>query len=921
MLSKEDQIPESGNSMGKLASEQGGELANGGAEKVYLSLQTDSLSDLNGVVFTLYDVAGNAFTFEFDVTGGGEFSEETYVVPVYASSGINETVADLSGMIDGLAMFDASLVAENVVKVVSIPKGNLEDATIEAPNGGVSIAIDQGIEMRVVPQIREILRVPMEAKEGGAGLVALPSFGTFVTESGDFVFVGSGHDYFHTTGCYQDEDVDNYYFVIMIDDNGDCSWIMEVRAEIDFVAMFNDSIVISASARWGDLTILGIDIQEDAKFFGKIGFDGIWDKVFSAPYANWPDSSSIYEIQDGWSWYQLLAVEDGIIVYGNNEFRSQSFGCDDSWFSIAKISPEGECMAQRDDITNIASDGMRKTRDGHLQIFQWRNAASLITLNSSLGMISTINLNGEVPEEELVGTTGEFPMAAFGTKTSDNSNHCISEIDGGTMSGIVYFAPISASTSVFRGNIVPDPANIPDLCPFSTMIVNTSTETLEIIDEGDLSVLTGPLLNNIDMVQTGLIRFGDGFCFVPGRGSGSLGSYYTETWWLGQGPGSGEYSGDQALSCFNMEGEITWWHEGPVQPNLSLCDDSASDTWYSRAMFEYQEYEGSLLRTMVINYFQCISSDFEAANNGPDKTEFVVELIDPPWKVDADGDGVLDLQDGCLETPLGAEADEFGCSWEQADDDGDGFSNVREVECDSDTNLSTSTPLDFDGDGLCDFQDDDDDDDGIADSMDVFPFDPTDWADSDGDGIGDNSDPDADGDGVDDDVVDSDEDGFYDHEDAFPFDPNEWLDSDGDGVGDNADAFPLDATEAVDTDGDGVGDNADADANGDGTDDSTVDTDGDGISDDLDSDDDGDGIPDAQDPDWVNPSDTTGAVVGGGSGSEDGGGLSTLNASLGCCLGIVTLALGTVWSRLTAAQEQINRLEALVDSPNYGRRR
>lgn len=57
---------------------------------------------------------------------------------------------------------------------------------------------------------------------------------------------------------------------------------------------------------------------------------------------------------------------------------------------------------------------------------------------------------------------------------------------------------------------------------------------------------------------------------------------------------------------------------------------------------------------------------------------------------------------------------------------------------------------------------------------------------------------------------DLDGDGHQNSVDAFPLDPAEWADSDGDGVGDNADAFPLDPSETRDSDGDGVGDNADA---------------------------------------------------------------------------------------------------------------
>ncbi len=42
----------------------------------------------------------------------------------------------------------------------------------------------------------------------------------------------------------------------------------------------------------------------------------------------------------------------------------------------------------------------------------------------------------------------------------------------------------------------------------------------------------------------------------------------------------------------------------------------------------------------------------------------------------------------------------------------------------------------------------DTDGDGVPDRQDVFPFDPTEWADADGDGIGDNADPDDDNDGM-----------------------------------------------------------------------------------------------------------------------------------------------------------------------------
>ena len=55
---------------------------------------------------------------------------------------------------------------------------------------------------------------------------------------------------------------------------------------------------------------------------------------------------------------------------------------------------------------------------------------------------------------------------------------------------------------------------------------------------------------------------------------------------------------------------------------------------------------------------------------------------------------------------------------------------------------STAASADHDGDGIPDQVDPDDDNDSVADTEDVFPLDPTEWADSDGDGIGNNTDAD-----------------------------------------------------------------------------------------------------------------------------------------------------------------------------------
>ncbi len=57
-------------------------------------------------------------------------------------------------------------------------------------------------------------------------------------------------------------------------------------------------------------------------------------------------------------------------------------------------------------------------------------------------------------------------------------------------------------------------------------------------------------------------------------------------------------------------------------------------------------------------------------------------------------------------------------------------------------------------------------------------------------------------------VQDTDEDSYADDVDLFPYDPTEWADSDLDGHGDNQDAFPLDPREWRDDNVNGVGDNA-----------------------------------------------------------------------------------------------------------------
>ncbi|NVJ51384.1 MAG: right-handed parallel beta-helix repeat-containing protein [Gammaproteobacteria bacterium] len=224
----------------------------------------------------------------------------------------------------------------------------------------------------------------------------------------------------------------------------------------------------------------------------------------------------------------------------------------------------------------------------------------------------------------------------------------------------------------------------------------------------------------------------------------------------------------------------------------------------------------------------------------------------PEQDPDDDNDGVSNANDLCPNTPIGASVDESGCAASQRDSDNDGVVDSLDA-----FPFDPSETVDSDGDGVGNNADDDDDNDGVADTQDAFPLDPNESLDNDNDGIGNNADPDDDNDGVNDLL------------DAFPFDPAESLDSDGDGIGNNTDAdddndgtadqddaFPLDPSESIDSDSDGIGNNADNDDDNDGVIDSndafpfdaneSVDTDNDGIGNNADLDDDSDGLSDSE---------------------------------------------------------------------------
>lgn len=265
--------------------------------------------------------------------------------------------------------------------------------------------------------------------------------------------------------------------------------------------------------------------------------------------------------------------------------------------------------------------------------------------------------------------------------------------------------------------------------------------------------------------------------------------------------------------------------------------------------------------------------------------------------LDADGDGVIDSLDNCVNT----------VNPDQADADGDGVGDV----CDNAPNTPNADQRDTDADGIADVEDEDDDNDGVPDTQDDFPIDPNETTDTDGDGQGDNADTDLDNDGVlnnidncpsvpnldqldtDSDGVgnicdtDDDGDGFTDADEIIcGTDPlltsSKPIDTDGDGIPncidtdddndgilDAEDEFPSDKDEWTDTDGDGIGNNSDMDDDNDGQADSdeitcgsdpfnktslSLDYDQDGVPDCLDSDDDNDGLLDISDAFPFNPS-------------------------------------------------------------------
>tara|TARA_B100000579_G_scaffold438013_1_gene470863 strand:+ start:339 stop:3146 length:2808 start_codon:yes stop_codon:yes gene_type:complete len=802
-----------------LESVQNVEIENGQTEKIYLNFQIDSISDLNGVEISIFDLAGVEIVFEFDATGGGSSDEGSIVVLAYAIGTINGTVEEFSSMVDALVWFDSEVVAENVVKITSIPAGDLIDATLTSPTGEISMAIDQGSEPHVLPAIREILRVPINGSDKNTQVGVDFSL---ATEEGGFVFIGNGHERIDTDSCYQEEA--GRTFIILVDSLGVCSWAINVDATIKNSGLIGDSIMLHAFAEQ-DLSILGNDIESQSYFFGSIGLNGIWRSVFSSPLHYW-DQNSMYEIQAGnQNWHEAFFVDGGMIVStGGSEMREEwtqfggpsISGCTGVWYA-AKIDQDGVCISQANYSSSIWGSGLTKTNDGNISRYSGGHniywADSNFENYSDYHFVSSGSYAGN---EDIRGLSGDFPLDALRSKLADSWSLCTEGYESQS------YTAISDSKAVFIGSVVNDPENTPDNCPMGMFLVDYSSQRFQIFGLEENTRFSNPCEDGATNC-VGIIQFGDGFCLVPG----SRYTQWTMPWGNGWHQNAASFAGTKyggapsdtvfAETCFDSYGNVKWWHESREQlTGHPYCTAETNPSWevYENVVYDrFDEHSeigdigGSLLRTKVVNYVNC--------NNGNgvhSYSEIIVHAIDPPSKVDDDGDEVMDIQDSCLGTPWGEQVDASGCSWGQADDDGDGFSNQLESMCGTSTNNSTNMPDDIDGDGQCDFLDNDRDGDGTLNFFDAFPDDPNEWGDADGDGIGDNSDEDADGDGIDDSWRDTDEDGFYDHEDAFPYDPNEWSDSDGDGVGDNSDSDSsesdgneFDEGETIDDSNDGPG--------------------------------------------------------------------------------------------------------------------
>jgi len=129
-------------------------------------------------------------------------------------------------------------------------------------------------------------------------------------------------------------------------------------------------------------------------------------------------------------------------------------------------------------------------------------------------------------------------------------------------------------------------------------------------------------------------------------------------------------------------------------------------TIHTYAITESNELE-FLVKSTSVN-----ESNWMVTSISPDESMAIVRLSSvygfTIWTKDSDGDGIVDTQDLCQETPIASDVNEDGCSQEQRDDDEDGVANSHDL-CPAspygipvDQNGCTDQQVDQDFDGVCD---------------------------------------------------------------------------------------------------------------------------------------------------------------------------------------------------------------------------
>ena len=299
---------------------------------------------------------------------------------------------------------------------------------------------------------------------------------------------------------------------------------------------------------------------------------------------------------------------------------------------------------------------------------------------------------------------------------------------------------------------------------------------------------------------------------------------------------------DQKIKPFYTQ--LSWWSE-----RIKIF--TSMRYWDGRDQFPLDDKEWADFDHDRIGDNSDTNTDWDELTN-----EQEIALGTDPYWWDTDGDGVDDFWD---QAPLNKNAvqdidrdgkpDEI---WEDKNNDGfinfwnrnegDSYSDAPPVFYNGGDNpFPGILDEDVDNDGLknhiedqrgLDKWDSDSDDDGILDGDDIYPFDPSEWADIDEDGIPDNLDKDDDNDKYSDldellnktsttsstsfPQEDYDQDFIsdnYERQIGTNFQRN---DTDNDGVIDGEDAFPLNFSKQYDTDYDGIENSVDEDDDNDG---------------------------------------------------------------------------------------------------------